>query len=224
VAAPVFTRFVHTAAPLALAAMALMLLGCIPAAQGPSPTVQALAPREPVGGLSPALTAAADLAPGLAVLYFKDFIERHVDKLPSGDAAVKKGQPGKPVPFLNHQFGHGTILDSGQDTKIGMEFKGYILLNQTGAYTFQALSNDGLRILIGGRVIIDDPDVHSDRLSSPGTLIVDKPGWYDFKAHYFQRKGTAALVLNWKPPADADFSPVPANAYAHAPAGAAPKP
>ena len=34
---------------------------------------------------------------------------------------------------------------------------------------------------------------------------------------YFQRKGTAAIMLYWQPPGSSDLSIIPAKAYGHIP-------
>jgi hypothetical protein len=83
-----------------------------------------------------------------------------------------------------------------------------------------ALSNDGIRVEICGKMILTDPRVHSDRLSPQAILDIPKPGWYPIMIQYFQRKGTAAIELQWKLPEKADFSVIPADAYAHEPTSA----
>jgi hypothetical protein len=80
-----------------------------------------------------------------------------------------------------------------------------------------ALSNDGIRVEICSKMILTDPDVHSDRLSPQVLIDIPKPGWYPILVQYFQRKGTAAIELQWKLPGKAEFSVIPAEAYAHIP-------
>lgn len=192
----------------------LLLSGCMHPGQGPA--AMAL-PSGPIAGLSPAkaLSPAPSLIPGLTVLYFLSFFPSHIDQLPSGTAATQKGKPGKPVLFLDHRFSSQNIFDSGQSSGVGLELNGLIRLSPAGSYRFKALSNDGIRVYIGGRMVLDDPDVHGDRFCGPSTVIVDQEGWYDLKVRYFQRKGSAALSLQWQPPGQQDFTPVPAEAYGH---------
>lgn len=157
------------------------------------------------------------LAPGLQVLFFNGMY-RNVRQIPDGDMAIlEKGRPGSPILVINNQFGNDEVFDSGRNRGVGVQMKGYLFVDQTGSYEFQALSNDGVEVIIDGNSILIDPRVHSDRLSNVGTLSVQKTGWHSLMVKYFQRKGTAALTLFWKTPGNDEFEVIPAKAYAHLP-------
>jgi PA14 domain len=153
------------------------------------------------------------LQPGLTVRYYYTKF-RHIDEMPSGKRAEQWGRPGKPIMIINHRFGQGVVFDSGASQRVGLKMSGYIHLANVGLYHFQARSNDGVRVWIGGDVVINDPDVHSDRLSPLVPLEIHLAGWYPFELNYFQNKGTATLELYWQPPGAAGPSIVPAEAYA----------
>jgi hypothetical protein len=156
------------------------------------------------------------LRPGLAVLYFhKRF--RHISEMPQGKWAEKLGRPGQPILQLNHRFGKGEVFDSGVSIKIGVRLTGFIHLAEAGSYVFTVNSNDGTEVSIDSRVIVSDPDVHSDRFSAPGVFEARAAGWYPIEVYYFQNKGTATLELYWKPPQVEAFAIVPADAFAHLP-------
>ena len=160
------------------------------------------------------------LRPGLRVLYFYGMF-RNVRQIPDGDTAIlEKGRPGSPILVINNQFGENEIFDSGRNRGVGVQMKGFILLDQIGPYEFQALSNDGVEIIIDGNSILIDHDVHTDRMSNIGTLSPQEAGWHSLMVKYFQRKGTAALTLFWKMPGKDTFEVVLASAYAHLPDGA----
>jgi hypothetical protein len=172
----------------------------------------------PVRADKPAAINPEDLQPGLATLYFyKKF--RHVSEMPKGDRAEKSGKPGKPVAQLNHRFGTGPVFDSELSEKIGVRFTGFIHLTVPGAYVFAVNSNDGAEVSIDGRVVVFDPDVHSDRFSTPGVFEAGMNGWYAFQVYFFQNKGTATLELYWKPPEAEEFSIVPADVLRYLPKG-----
>jgi hypothetical protein len=157
------------------------------------------------------------LVPGLQVLYFNGKY-RNVRQIPDGDTAIlEKGRPGAPILLIDHQFGNNEVFDSGRSRGVGVQIKGYLLFDQKGPYEFQALSNDGVEVIIDGDTILIDADVHSDRLSSIGTLSVQQTGWHALMVKYFQRKGTAALKLFWKTPGKDEFEVIPARAYGHLP-------
>jgi len=198
--------------PLVVLIIGLALVGCVHRGLNPGPTAS---PEPSATGLTPALALSQTPVPGLAALYFLGFYERHLDQLPAGQEALAKGKPGKPIPFLDHRFGYQNIFDSGESTGVGMEINGFIRLAMAGPYRFRALSNDGIRVYLNDRLILDDPDIHGDRLCGPATVTVTQQGWYSLKVRYFQRKGTASVSLQWQPPGADDFIPVPAEAYGH---------
>ena len=159
------------------------------------------------------------LAPGLSVLYFRKFKARHLKKLPSGKQAIFDGKPGKPIPYLNHAFGKKNVFDSGTPRLIGMQMSGYLKLSAPGIYWFKAFANDGVRVWINDVLVADDPEWHAkgDRFSEPLSTEISQNGWHPMLLRYFQRKGTATLKMYWKRPGDADYSIIPAEAYAHDP-------
>jgi hypothetical protein len=159
------------------------------------------------------------IQPGLAVLYFEDFFHRHIRNMPTGKAALEKGKPGKPIPYLNHRFGDGPVFDSGLKQGVGVQMTGFIKFPSPGRYLFKTRSNDGVRVFINQKMIIDDPFWHGDgdRFSGESSVDVDQSGWYAFFLQYFQRKGTAMLELYWKMPGDGEFRIVPAEAFGHTP-------
>ncbi|MGW8195751.1 MAG: PA14 domain-containing protein [Desulforhopalus sp.] len=156
----------------------------------------------------------AELQSGLSVLYL-DGSYRFISEMPTGKSAEKRGRPGSPIPVINNQFGQGEVFDSGKSSKIGVQITGYIHLDTPGRYEFQALSNDGVQLYINGELIVSDAAVHSDRLSEIGSVAVETGKWQPFLVRYFQRKGTAALKLYWRPPGANDFTIVPERAYGH---------
>lgn len=107
------------------------------------------------------------------------------------------------------------VFDSGTNRGVGMRLTGFIRFTETGVYEMQTLSNDGVILFIDDKLVVSDPEQHADRLSNIGYVTIDKEGWYTMKLEYFQRKGTAALKLFWKTPADGKQVVVPAAAYGH---------
>jgi len=192
---------------LAFVLILAMLTGCATSPDGADGFVRPAQTHRPLD--------AEGLEPGLAVLYFKHGFVRNLDLLPRGEKARERGQPGPPIPYLNHQFGRSNIFDSGTNRGIAMEISGFIRLERPGTYSFQANSNDGFRLYIDGQRLIDDPDWHADRLSPEAQLSIKEPGWYSLRIRYFQRKGTATIQLYWQPPGKGAFSIVPAKMLAH---------
>ncbi len=151
--------------------------------------------------------------PGLTVSYYHKFFDRTLRMLPK--RRIRKSE--KPILELNHAFGRNEVFNSGVNRGIGMRMKGMVRFPAAGEYAFQALSNDGIRVYLSDRLVIDDPDQHADRLSDIAVFQIPEPAWYPLTVEYFQRKGTAAIKLFWREPGAADFRIVPAAAYGHVP-------
>ena len=156
----------------------------------------------------------ADMKPGLATCYFYQLV-RHIDEFADWDMD-NKCAPGPPLADLNSSVGEGKVLTSKASDGVMAKITGFVHLDQPGAYKFAFESNDGVRLMIDGKLIVEDPDVHSDRFSEIGTVDVTEPGWYPLTIYYFERKATSTLRFFWRPPGtEGTFPLVPASALAH---------
>ncbi len=170
-----------------------------------------------VDNIEPEIVSLEQLSRGLSVVYYLQFFERHLDQIPRNGSSSFIKKTGPPVFELNHQFGNEEVFQTGTNRGVAMRMQGYLVVKETGAFEFQALSNDGVIVKLGGKTVISDPEQHSDRLSNVGHVTLDKAGHYPLLVEYFQRKGTAALKLFWKTPGSDKFVPIPAHAYVHLP-------
>ena len=170
-----------------------------------------------VDTIEPEIVSLEKLSKGLSVVYYLEFFERHLDQIPRNESFSYIKKTGPPVFELNHQFGDEEVFQTGTNRGVAMRMLGYLVVKDAGSYEFQALSNDGVIVKLGGETVISDPEQHSDRLSNVGHVTIDKAGHYPLVVEYFQRKGTAALKLFWKTPGSEKFVPIPANHYVHLP-------
>lgn len=69
----------------------------------------------------------------------------------------------------------------------------------SGNYTLTALSNDGARVWVGDKLLIDAWAGHSDREDS-GAIRLEASERYPLKIEYYQGGGTATMRLYWIPP------------------------
>lgn len=172
--------------------------------------LSSLAQASAVTGLKPASPPADALKPGLATEHLRILV-RHVDEI----ERAGKGRQGPPIPALDNSVGTGNdVLGSGESEGIAFRMRGFLKIEKPGTYEFATMSNDGVRFQLDGKTIVEDPDVHPDRLSDP-TAVELQPGWYPLYLLYFQRKGSWTIELLWKAPGMADFEPVPAAHFAH---------
>jgi hypothetical protein len=171
---------------------------------------------ETISGLTPlaADPDPAEIKPGLAVKYYFSMFRR-VFEIQEW-AKYKDGTPGEPLRMLNYRTGAGEVLTSGSDDGVGADIRGMIHFAEAGDWVLAMQSNDGVRLEIGGKLIINDPTVHADRFSELITVQIAEPGWYPLSLWYFERKNTSTLELYWlKPGEEGRLSFVPAEALAH---------
>lgn len=197
-------HFASSAAAGQLLALALLLTACSYIYHPDSePVPQPVSPQP----------AARELSPGLLPLYLAGAVAS-VDAIPSGNAALSAGRIGPPVLKLDADSEGGRLWDSGFSAGYAIRMQGLIQL-EAGIYRFAALSDDGLRISIGGVRVVDDPMMHLQRMSETVALRVKEPAWYPVELQYFQASGAAALRLYWQPPGAGGLLVAPAAILAH---------
>jgi len=150
--------------------------------------------------LRPANPQPSGLKPGLAVTYaYPVDVKTLSDAKQSLAQTVKKGKPLKGMNYPDR--GEGVkALTSDRDQVVAADIHGYIRFDQSGVYTLEFFSNDGLEVAIGGRQVADYDA--REPCSSTGAVQVQVPqaGWYALSAVYFQRLGTSCLEMEWAPP------------------------
>jgi len=134
------------------------------------------AAADPVTGLQPASPqpSAEQLRPGPAVTYYFNKFD-HTREI-SEWAKYKPGVKGEPILIIDYFVGDGDVLTSGRADHVGADIRGYINFPVAGTYTMAMRSNDGVDLKIGGKRVVYDPDVHSDRFSDLVPVEIAEPG------------------------------------------------
>ncbi|MEL7533768.1 MAG: PA14 domain-containing protein, partial [Bacteroidota bacterium] len=96
-----------------------------------------------------------------------------------------------------------------------MHLRGYIEVNKTTKYDFRLRSDDGSRLTIDGKVIIDHDGLHGP--SPVDGEIELKAGKHEVFLEYFENSGGRALVWQWLPHGADFFELVPADILSHSP-------
>ena len=171
---------------------------------------------KPVSWPQPAFsqTEKKQTSPGFSVLYYSKKI-RYIDEMPGNKWMTKNGYQGEPIPMIAHQFGNGEVFGSGKSREICVQMQGYLNFKESGVYLIKANSNDGIRVFLDNKRILDDPDVHAARFTPEAEIEIRQPGQYAVLVRYFQRKGKAALEMYWKTPEAESFDTIPAMVYSH---------
>jgi len=85
-----------------------------------------------------------------------------------------------------------------QDDFFGFRFTGYIKVPRHGVYTFFVRSDDGLRLWLGDKLVIDDYGFHPAR-EVRGSIAL-APGIYPIKADYFEWDIEERLTVYYQGP------------------------
>ncbi|MGW3494755.1 family 16 glycoside hydrolase [Streptomyces sp. NPDC001020] len=84
---------------------------------------------------------------------------------------------------------------------------GYLVIPADGTYTFRLISDDGSRLTIDDREVIDHDGLHAAEPKDGAVELT--AGSHPFRVDYFERGGEQQLTLAWKPPGATDFTVVP---------------
>ncbi len=104
-----------------------------------------------------------------------------------------------------------------RDRFFSLEFTGFIEIPQDGIYTFQTSSNDGSRLYIGEKLVVDNDGPHGMQPVA-GTIPL-KAGMHPIQVDYFNSGGSWGLKTTWKGP-DFDEQPIPDSALHRKPLAA----
>ena len=100
-------------------------------------------------------------------------------------------------------------VPGARDDDYALRFDGFLEVPSDGAWTFVLSSDDGSRLMIAGRVVVDNDGQHEDR-PARGSIRLAK-GLHPIRVEFFERSGDQSLSLSWDGP-DRDVEPVPATA------------
>lgn len=145
-------------------------------------------PADPSSGTDGGAEAAAPLPPhGFRADWFDDFSDRKVTR---GEASITIAHDAStsPAPGLRG------ILYS-------VRWTAKLTIATAGEHTFFAKADDGVRVLVDGKTIVDDWESHPATESSGKVTL--SAGEHELRVEYFQLRGPAALAFEWQPPGGA---------------------
>ena len=87
---------------------------------------------------------------------------------------------------------------AGVGENFGVVFEGDIEIAKKGDYTFNLGSDDGTRLYINGKLVVDNDGVHSMR-AKKGSIALE-PGAVRLKLEYFEKGGEERLALDMSGP------------------------
>ncbi len=91
-----------------------------------------------------------------------------------------------------------------------VEFTGFLTAPQDGEYGFRLTSDDGSRLTIDDKLIVDNDGLHSET-PAEGRVFLAK-GDHTIKIEYFENGGDEVVRLEWRTPGSTDWEVVPTSA------------
>ena len=140
-------------------------------------------------------TSAAELKPGLQGEYFD--IGSNVEDFPKLDD--KKPVIKRVDKTINFRSTGPTFPGTKLDNHFAIRWTGKIKIPKDNSYTFFLESDDGSRLIIDGKTIVDNGGLHDMQTQDANVEL--KAGEHDIKIDYFENEndGGAGCVLSWRP-------------------------
>ena len=90
----------------------------------------------------------------------------------------------------------GLVMDG-----FSARWDGFVQTQQAGDYTFQLRADDGMRMWIDGKLVVEDWNARNV-VAKTVTLALPADSRVPLRIEYFQDRAPAIIDLRWKPPAD----------------------
>lgn len=91
--------------------------------------------------------------------------------------------------------GFDTALRGAREGRFAFEYEGFLVVPQTGAYTFALQTCDGSRLDVGGKTVIDNDGLHST--SERRASVFLEKGVTPIKLTYFKKKPEHEFTVAW---------------------------
>ncbi len=85
-----------------------------------------------------------------------------------------------------------------RDDHFGFRFEGFLRIDREADYTFALHSDDGSRLKIDGRVVVDNGGVHAPQTKRGRAKLT--PGWHAVVVEYFEQAGGEELTAHYEGP------------------------
>jgi hypothetical protein len=95
-------------------------------------------------------------------------------------------------------------------TNFACLFEGFVEIIKDGYYIFATVSNDGSKLFLGDKLIIDNDGVHSTE-SVKSFVLPLKKGFYPIRLEYFQKDESSSLQLLYLTPGTQNPTTIPFN-------------
>ena len=124
------------------------------------------------------------------------FVVSGASSIPNYDAATPYALGT--VPQVNFPLTFNAFATSGRADDVGARFRGWLSVPTSGNWRLYSSSDEGSRISIGSTVVVNHDGIHG--LSERSGVIALEAGLHAITIDYFERTGSAGLVVSWQGP------------------------
>jgi hypothetical protein len=156
------------------------------------------------GGVSAAraftwtIAAAPVAGTGLAGAYFNN-------STLTGTAVLNR------VEAVNFNWGTGSPAAGVNANNFSARWSGSVAATTTGAYTFQTVSDQGVRIWVNGVQLINNWASHTSATNTSAAINLVAGQRYPMIVEYYELTGSAVMQLRWMPAGAAAYVAIPAT-------------
>src|SRR4051794_4420820 len=97
---------------------------------------------------------------------------------------------------VSHNWGSGSPGAGIDADSFSVRWSGQVMPQYSQTYTFNVLSDEGVRVWVDGKMLVDDWIPHVRRNQS-GTIALQANQLYDIRIDYFEATGPAQMQLSW---------------------------
>lgn len=97
---------------------------------------------------------------------------------------------------INFDWGNGAPRDGMEPNQFSVRWTGKFRPEKSGEHVFMTWSDDGVRLWVNGKQLIDDWTGHSTKRNL-GAITLEAGQSYDIKLEYFEGSGGADVKFGW---------------------------
>src|SRR5579862_29823 len=150
-----------------------------------------------------------EMKPGLVAVFFN--IGNAIESSPT-IAAERKPDLRRVDRHINYEQTADTFPGTDMADHFYVRWIGRIKIPRDGKFTFFTESDDGSRLWIDGRIVVDNGGLHA--LEEKSGEVELKAGEHDLKVELFENDGDVGCKLSWEAP-DAAKEILPEGALIH---------
>ncbi|MGB5976821.1 MAG: PA14 domain-containing protein, partial [Cyclobacteriaceae bacterium] len=128
---------------------------------------------------------------------------------------------GALTPIKSGTASNFDISLAGLDTNFGIDFNGSINIPTAGTYKFYTASDDGSKLYIDGKAVVNNDGLHAEQERSGSVYLT--AGSHDIRVSFFEQYGGEVLKVKWSGPGISKQA-IPNSALGSSSGNSAPEP